>query len=277
MIKIFMFINNSLKFLWITVLIFSIIFNPFFFDTVSATNLSQNLVGLWRFNEFSDIVASDSSGSGNNGTVVDATWTTGKLDNALSFDGSGDYVSMGDLFYSDTFTVCAWIKLNSLAGATAKTIVLKGNSSGVTAGTLEWVFQVEDDKVALVSNNSSGAAALIVGYATVLSAGQWYHACGVQGGNGNTGYLYLNGVEDDNASQTSAMRNSASLIQVGVRRNNNDARYFDGLIDDVRIYNVALTASDVKSLYAAGPASSASSIKTRIKALLRFKGGLRFK
>ena len=215
------------------------------------------LVGHWTFDGKNVVngVALDSSGT-NNGNLVNIATSTfysyGKIGQGFNFDGSNDYVNIGDTFYSDIFTVCAWFKSDVMTGTTGKTIVGKRNSSGITAGTSEWAMSIDSGTLQFISWNSGGGVTHNMGYNTALTANTWYHGCAVQRGNGNTSYLYLNSVVDASASQTSAMVNSASLIQIGVRVASVNTRYFDGIIDDVRIYNRALSAGEVKNLYNQG-------------------------
>ncbi|KKU76274.1 MAG: hypothetical protein UY03_C0040G0002 [Parcubacteria group bacterium GW2011_GWA2_47_64] len=229
-------------------LLFIFSLSTFHFQSASA-DITTDLVSHYKLDETSGTTATDSAGT-NNGTLTNSpTWTTGKLNNALNFDGTNDYVTIGDIFYSDIFTVCAWFKSDVMTGSTGKTIVAKRNSSGITAGTNEWSFSIDAGTLQFISWNSGGGVTHNIGYNTALTANTWYHGCAVQSGNGNTGYVYLNGVVDASASQTSAMINSASLIQVGVRIAGSDTRYFDGIIDDIRIYSRALTAADITQLY----------------------------
>jgi len=232
---------------------------------ITKAGSQSGLVGNWTFNgqdiDWQTNTAYDRSGSGNNGTITNMSTTTspvpGVSGQALNFDGVDDYVSMGDVFYSDLFTVCVWAKADILKDD-QNDLVIKRNSSGITAGDMEWQLQVEANGVGgpyiiwFDSWNSYQDSSLKVSGNTSLLVNKWYHFCGVQNGDGNTGYVYLNGVQDGSAMQTGAMINSISLIQIGVRTLDNDNRYWDGLIDEVRVYNRALSASEVAELYRLG-------------------------
>jgi hypothetical protein len=225
-----------------------------------TANASQNavmkngLVGVWSF-DGPDVnpatnTAYDRSGNGNNGTITGATPTIGKIGSGMSFNGVSSRVDMGDLFYSDAFSVCAWINANSVSGD--KNIVVKRNNSSNNNTTNEWEFIIEDGILVFDSWNASDGSTFVAASAATLQTNTWYHVCGVQGGNGNTGYVYINGIQNGSGAQSSVMRNSSSIIQIGTRSSDMNTRYWDGKIDEVRIYNRALSSDEINGLYNTG-------------------------
>src|SRR3989344_5821303 len=212
-------------------------------------------VAYWKLDEGQGTTAFDAVGS-NNGTLgtgsSSPTWQSedecvnGKC---LRFDGSNDYVDMDDIFYSDALTVCAWVKFNTLD--THRSMVVKRNSSGTTNGQPEWSLYMENGKAAWASWNDASTLAVNPVGATTLSVGNWNSICGVQGGNGTTAYIYLNGKQDGSDSQDLIMQNTTSRIQVGARTANNDNRFLHGFVDDVKIYSYARSADQIKADYAA--------------------------
>lgn len=273
-----MFKNKSFAFLSVVVFLISfIIFNPLFFQTANATNLSLNLGGLWRLNESAGTVATDSSGNSRNGTVSGATWTTGKLDNGLSFNGAArDYVQINGLVGSSTnVTLAAWANLTStdtngaelISLGDAVAIRLDQNEDGTLTGMKGFYHYASGWRQIWYSPNYAGTG--------------WHHFAYVVDDTNNVQKLYVDGAVASTTSWTESISYNTGGVGtdtfIGKHGDGGTTYDFNGLIDDVRVYNVALSDSDIKSLYAAGPASGASSIKTRIKALLRFKGGIRFK
>lgn len=267
-----------LKFFVVIILVFSVTFNPFFFDTASATNLSQNLGGLWRLNEGGGTIASDSSGNSRNGVVTGATWTAGKLDNGLSLNGAvRDYVQINGLIGSSTnITVAAWANLTS-ADTKGAEIISLGDAVGLRIDRNDPPFP-----------SGIGGFYHYVGnwrstyYSTNYAGTGWHHFAYVINDTGNSQKLYVDGALASTTSHTESISYNTGGVGTDTfigRHGDGETTYdFNGLIDDVRVYNVALSDSDIQSLYAAGPASGGnSSIKTRIKALLRFRGGLRFR
>lgn len=203
------------------------------------------------------------TGTAHASTSVCDTGTDGELSNnptwrnedmcvsgkCLSFDGIDDYVDMGDAFYSDALTVCTWIKPSQMG--TAKTIVAKRNSAGPTAGLVEWGFYITDNLVYWASTNSSNQEAILLYSSKSIPMNSWSYVCAVQGGNGQPSYIYQNGVQVSTANQTSIMRNTNSRIQIAGRTNNNDTRYFNGFIDETKIYDYARNSDQIKQDYIA--------------------------
>lgn len=215
------------------------------------SSLSTGLVGYWKLDESAANGCTgatndscDSSGSNADGAWNgDATVAQGKYGHGVTFDGTGDYVSMNDTFHSDAMTVCTWFNADTVTGT--KNMVIKRNSSGITSGTNEWQFVVVDGILSFASWDSGGSTAVNPGGTTTLSTGTWYHACAVQYGTGKTAYVYLNGEIDGAAVQANTMRDSSSPIQLGVRSANTDTRYWDGELDEVRVYDRALSHEEI--------------------------------
>jgi len=102
------------KALFFPILFFFFFFFTFFSFTTAADTIDPSLVGLWHFDEGSGTTATDSSESGNTGTLINGpVWTTGKVGGALSFDGTDDYVSVPDsdsLDITNQLTIDLWVK-----------------------------------------------------------------------------------------------------------------------------------------------------------------------
>ncbi len=237
----------------------------------SKTNVSQNsrlnngLVGLWSFNgpDISGTTATDRSGFGNNGTLTSGpTVTSGMVGQALNFDGSNDYVSVGD---SAVFTpsgsgasisVSAWVRLESLPSSGSSYGIVAKDDFGtpadrswsivvLSAGGIQW----------LVSQVSDGATRMLISPTTnTLTLGAWTHIVSVYNGSDDTGYVYFNGVQDatTNTTALTGIFDSAIPVRIGAIDNSGVARFFDGQIDEVRIYNRALSAAEIIELYNAG-------------------------
>jgi hypothetical protein len=181
----------------------------------------------------------------------------GAVGQSLTFNGSTNYVSMTDFLYSDTLSVCTWFKSDNFNNS-VRNMVVKRNVTEVTEGGFEeWVLFSYDSGsgssvVRWISWDTSVVITADLTGVTRLSPNEWYHVCAVQAGSGNSGYIYLNGVQDGTATQAGATRNTAAPIQIGARTNGDNTRYWDGSLDDVRIYNRALSAEEVKRLYQLG-------------------------
>ncbi|MBW6537513.1 MAG: DUF11 domain-containing protein [Mariniphaga sp.] len=203
---------------------------------IQATS-DDGLVAEWHFDEGSGNVLKDSSGNGNDGIIYGATWVDGKFGKALSFDGVDDYVDLASI-PSQTYplTIEMWVKPDN-----STPIGLFDSASGQRnvirnyhAGYVEWWNA--DPKVTLN---------LATDFWVHLTFIYWYD------GNRHINY-YKNGV-----LQTSATGSANSVLAWTTFRlgsiNDGSAGWYDGQIDEVRIYNRALPAEDVKQQYESGP------------------------
>lgn len=202
-------------------------------------NPHPGLMGWWRFDEGIGSVAGDSSGNGNNGTIYGATWVSGRYGQALNFDGLTNYVQMGysgSLAITNAITILAWINPTTLVGT--QTIYAKGFSDGSKLGI---VFEVVDNFIWFLLSHE--ATWTYVTSAGVLSSG-WNRVAAVW--DGSTMRIYINGVADINtASFTQAIESSANdLHRVG--RTPWGSGAFNGAIDEVSIYNRALSAAEIQ-------------------------------
>jgi len=211
-----------------------------------AADSSGKLLGWWKFDEQSGKEVSDSSGNGNTGKVAgQPKWqpSGGKIGGALLFDGGGDYVEIANqqnFNATGQITVAAWIKVNKF-DKQYQTIVAKGDSA--------WrLHRFHDNSIGfhatgLRKPGMQGAG--VEGKANV-NDGQWHHIAAVY--DGTKACMYVDGRLDDTADVQGTINANNASVFIG---ENSEARgrYWNGLIDDVRIYNYALSENDVKAIY----------------------------
>jgi hypothetical protein len=183
----------------------------------------------------------DSSGSSHNGTAVNGlTPTTGKFGNAGSF-GSGKYVDAGTINATGTeLTMSVWVKPNSFQNNFPYISTLMGEEGGGSS-----VMSLRLGDAGLANNKPQFSVGNLVTLSanSGINTGSWYHIVGVY--DGSTTKLYINGVLDATTS-TSGTYNVNTNFAIGKTL---DGRYLDGLMDDVRVYNRALSATEVTELY----------------------------
>ena len=211
--------------------------------------LNNGLVGYWTFdgNKIAGVTAYDSGSGGNNGTITNGPMPSiGKVGQALTFDGSDDYVDLGtsaSLTPSSAMTVSAWI-YNTKPWDNNDTLI-----STDSGGTVPYRIRLDSGtgRPSFTINTSGGAT--ITGN-TVMATSTWYHLTAVY--DGSFIKLYVNGESDATpVSQTGTLSSNGTSVFVGARPSPIQD-YFSGKIDDLRLYSRALGDDEVRALYNMG-------------------------
>ena len=211
--------------------------------------LLPDLVGLWHLDEGTGTTAYDSSGNTNDGTLMgDTSWTSGKFGDALSFDGDGDYVKLPSsktILNTDTFTIEAWFKTSvnhpAYGGKEGRLVNLHWKDTASTAVSL----YVEQDKIGLLYHEGS-MYHVFVKHEVNYFDNTWHHIAVTY--DATTYKLYYDGVEvESQAGDFGGFGTYPAYLGTY----NGSQRFFNGLIDEVRIWNTALT-SDQLILYGFG-------------------------
>ena len=230
-------------------------------STATATinvQVTSGLVAWWKFDEGSGSTATDSSGNGNTGTLVNSpTWVAGHAVNALSFNGSNQYVNLpttGINQDNQAFSVSAWINTNDI------TVYQKivGNS------TPHGAWGVNNGYTALFGINGGGSVGFYFGKTQVwyavqntgdlLSNNTWYHLVGTYDGSLSTSgiKIYVDGVLQSTTPDGSfgSTPSATDLWKIGGDgASGNIENVFNGSIDEVRIYNRELTPTEITNIY----------------------------
>ena len=199
----------------------------------------EGLVAHWKLDDGAGGTAIDSIGT-NDGTLVgDPVWTTGRFDGALSFDGDGDYISLSPVavLTGDTLTVQAWIRLSESAGTTSP-ILTQHRISMTNDGYYFSVFS--NQPTFYLRDGFSTAQATSP---EPIAAEQWIHVAGTN--DGSTLKLYVNGRLKASAS-SSGLTGTSYDAYIG--RDISSSDYYTGLIDDVRIYDRAVTEDEFQGI-----------------------------
>ncbi len=202
------------------------------------------LIAWWKLDDGSGNIAIDSSGNAHNGTLVgDTSWVDGIVGGALAFDGDGDCVDIGkspDFDIKNQITVSAWIKVNEF-NRNWQAIVAKGDRAwrlqrNVGESTLEFACS------GLVVPGSDWGP--IYG-TTDVNDGHWHHVAGVY--DEEKLYLYIDGSLDASAEAPGNIRVNDEPVYIG-ENSQTPNRFWNGLIDDVRIYSYALSAEEISEI-----------------------------
>ncbi len=226
----------------------------------NPVNLSSGLVGWWTFDgkdiNWATNRATDKSGNGNTGTITNMSTTTsgvaGKVGQGLRFDGSDDYVNMGDKFnYSnatDSYSFSVWIK-TTISGR--RGILARGRSGAVH---IPYSLHIASDNTVEVFawNQDGNIAEFQLFSATQINDNRWHQISFVHNGASDR-RLYVDGsLEDSETNTLSTSLTGSDAFEIGRYNNMSNDTYFSGSIDDVRIYNRALSATEITQLYKMG-------------------------
>ncbi len=211
---------------------------------------TNGLVGSWAFNGN----ANDSSTSGMNGTVSGATLTAGQngqANGAYSFNGTSNYISLASStplnFTTGQFSVSVWVNLATLpATATWYDIIsstgggdwsfgINTTAAGVGRSMMTKISQIDAPAGPTIDQNTWKFLTVVYTYGPAPSVVNYY----VDGALGST----VNWNHSGQGAFTPAIKRIGSRSASG---------YFRGTIDDMKIYNRALSATEIRSMYAAG-------------------------
>jgi hypothetical protein len=203
-------------------------------------------VGYWKFDEGSGTIAHDSSGNGNDGVIHTATWTDGIVGKALHFNGVDSWVEVPNsptLTGLSQITVEAWIQEDSIT-AQLKGIVSKCDGWAPPTNAEYFLGTNENGKVFFETDHGT---AIFSAQTTPLitEAGRWYHVAGTW--SGDTYTIYVDGAPVLSGICTPQTTLSNTLpVQIG-RHGSWSWVYFQGVIDEVKIYNYGRTGEEIES------------------------------
>jgi prepilin-type N-terminal cleavage/methylation domain-containing protein len=216
------------------------------------------LVGSWHFDEGSGNIASDSSGMVNNGTIYGATWVDGRFGKALNFNGASSYVESPDTpsLHSDrAITIVGWFITNAF-DKTWQSIYWKGNTPDCTTGCENREYALWLHSTGFLHLTSTPVDRVGVGQhacntpSGTITTGKWYFFATVISSDGNFMRTYVNGELKANCRySTAGIRDTTGPLRIGNNPSWNS--HFNGIIDEVRIYNRALSDDEIKALYEA--------------------------
>ncbi|MFO1152694.1 MAG: LamG-like jellyroll fold domain-containing protein [Rhodospirillales bacterium] len=198
--------------------------------TVTAQTGSSGPSGSYNFNEGSGTTTADRSGNNRPGTLVNGpAWVTGKNGKALGFDGSNDYVSIGNRPLASTFTVSAW--LNNPSSGGYETIASFGSNRQ---------FSISNGSLAFWDGSGSEYR-----FGTVPT-GSWQHVAYTY--DGTRMRAYLNGAELGTPFVRSIPTSSGrTLFGAWPKNSSEQGDLLSGSLDDIRIYDRALTQAEIQT------------------------------
>jgi len=207
--------------------------------TLSAFNAGSGLVAAYGFEEGTGVTTEDSSQQGNTGTLNGGTWTTlGKYGKALSFNGTSDLVivnSSSSLNLSSGMTLEAWVY---------PTATQSGWSSILHKEADAYYLHASSPAGAMIPAGGAvydGTESYLAG-TTPLPLNTWTHLAVTY--DGAMVRLFVNGSQVSSTAHTGTIQVTSNPLRIG---GNTYGQYFQGVIDEVRIYSRAITAAEVAS------------------------------
>lgn len=224
-------------------------------DLARGSSLEQSIAGHWTFDgkdttwtSASAGTVTDVSGGGTTATLTNMSRSTspigGMLGQGFNFDGTNDFVDAPVATDPTAYTISAWVKPTDV---TSTNIFVR-----TTAGQQATLFS---HQLRITSGSKfqaytyDGVSQSVLGTSDVV-ANTWHHVV-TTAENGGSLRLYVNGVEEGTPDTIGTLWTSGDRYYIG--SNSGDGMgYFSGIIDDVRLYHRALTATEVKQLYNLG-------------------------
>ena len=218
--------------------------------TKCPVDCKDNIISYWLFDEGNGIIAEDLS-SNNDGTLINgATWAIGKKGTAVNFDGINDYVEIPasalDFGY-DAFTISFWVNTNANAWININehgfiTTNAYFDSIDFRYRSLEFVLSVKNSIGNLFETFNNNANAL----GSPPSVNTWYFLTGTM--NSNNICIYINSILEDCKAFSGTRYDSNQNLKIG-RGGASTGFYFNGLIDELIIFDKALSPTEVSELY----------------------------
>ena len=212
-----------------------------------ADAIGENLVGVWLFEETGDIVV-DSSGTGNNGVFKDGKVdrVKGKFGSALQFAGEG-FVEIPDsesLSVTETITITAWVQVH--ASFANQGFISKCNYG---ADQRSYLVRVDNDKLSFGFTQTLAGPWFWVADADIMEQKEWYHVAAVY--DGEKLKIYANGKLVNEEVAESKIPDATTPLMFGVHGISPGTK-FVGVLDDVAIFNAALTENEIDQIMTTG-------------------------
>jgi hypothetical protein len=210
-------------------------------EIAQVVDVSTGRVAQWKFDEGTGTTAGDSSSNANSGTLTNGpTWVTGQSGQAVSLDGTNDLIAVdttAGLNLNNTLTITAWVKPTALTGY--RSVVFKG-----VAGQRGYGMNFVGDKLNFVKLGISEATSTVA-----FTTGTWQHAAITLDAFSGQVKFYKNGTLVETISATGAANAALDSDDVTIGSWLDQAQsFFAGTIDDLRIYNRVLSASEIAEI-----------------------------
>ena len=227
--------------------------------SLTLTNTANaELVAWWKLDDGSGTIAFDSSGNGNDGTLEgDPQWVEGQLGGALEGDGSGDYIRVphsDSLDISDAVTVALWV----YGGIPPDQVICKGSGGG--AWVASYSFRIDDNSSYVRQINFRGRVGTnddALNSASPIPEDEWTHIAITfdASAQGNNQKIYINGQLDIESRSENPLSTNTDDLLIGADAYGDTRWHWQGMLDDIRIFNQALPEGQIQAIMLGGGAS----------------------
>lgn len=211
-------------------------------------NLGEGLAACYSLDEISGTAVHDQSGNGHDGTLHGGQWSSGHIDNAVDFDGTDDYIDLATLDISGgALTLVCWFYADDFGNEDARFV---SKATGVYENDHYWMLSTTGSSGQYRLRfrlKTEGSTSTLIASSGNLPLQTWTHAAAVY--NGSEMILYMNGSEVGSLGKTGALSTDSEVSAwIGSNPPAVGSNAFDGRIDEVRIYNRALSETEITAL-----------------------------
>ena len=232
-----------------------------------TSSLEQDTIAYWNFDEGTGTTAGDSVGN-NDGTINGATWTTGKINSGLSFDGTNDYVEFDDpqIRRNNGFSLSLWVNINSYNSGERAIITTNFPGQGTEGVLYMGINRQQEGDIRFTHWTGSSSDRHDYTTSQTFNTNEWIHIIATYDFDTNTNNIYVNGIQQNLNTGNSGTQNSAydsndvntdKITAGSYDDKGNFERHLDGFIDEPAIFNASLTQTDVDYLFSSGSPGTA--------------------
>ena len=211
-------------------------------------------IAHWKLDDGAGTTAVDSEG-GHDGTLTNGpAWVAGQIGDALNFDGVNEYVDVGTFDVSGSgLTMMGWFNADTIPTSDGR-IISKAN--GLNATDAWWQLSTTDsgaNRYLRMRIKAGGTTTTMADSTVNLSTGQWYFAVATYDNASGAMKLYLDGAEVKSGTHAvGGAVDTGPAVPIAIGANGTAERFFDGILDDVRVYDRALNATEISDLFTGG-------------------------
>jgi regulation of enolase protein 1 (concanavalin A-like superfamily) len=220
--------------------------NAFDLNSISITRDTNSLVGCWSFDDGAGSVATDSSGFGNHGTVENATWVSGADGGALDFNGSTSRVTLPVAAFdsiSSEISIAMWVYGDDFQPLEDSVFYAVDGSN---ARVLNIHLPFSNTNVYWDAGYDSGYDRIYKTANDSVYKGKWNHWAFTKSATDRTMKIFLNGTLWHSGSGKTKIITGITAATIGSQIT---SASYNGLIDDIRLYNIALSDAEIQDLY----------------------------